>query len=294
MIGYDFSGSKIATGYSASDRKPYGEVVDFRRAFLVAPPPTLYSMIQVGSLGYYDGFEATAPQWQAAANTVAQQTARAMRQDTFGATPGALKLTTAAATSSQAIARKFFLQGADQGTGPGTTMIGLEMWFQPQDANIQDLQMFYRVDDTVQRWEAAIRYCYAADAPGGGAGAFQHLNSAGNFVTDATWLFRAAAGNVGDAWHHFMMLLNYHNGLNGSGGYLTYGITKLDDSTNVFGTQPGSSSIGGSSALAHPIATGTLRESSCDLLVTSDNNTGTSLCIDEFVYANLSGCSALL
>lgn len=273
-MGWDLTagGGGAIEGLSAADQVDYPIGVDFTRALRIAVSDYEYYLSQLGRLLYRDDFNETAIQWVAAAGAVVFDTATCLKGTQ------SMKLTTGITAGAQAIARKFTLLPADQAFRPSPLVV-LEAYFKPLDTNIRDIQMFVRLDDSVLKYEAALRFWYQQSASV--QNAVQYLDHAGNFQTVDTYAIATPAGSVGDPWHHVVIALNY---LQGANGYLRYAAIQFDDFSYI----PAAPGIA-----AHTVTSGGTRLANVDLLVTTDTTAATICNLDEVRFADLSGLSNL-
>jgi hypothetical protein len=253
-------------GLSSGDDQPYPAQLDFTRALRINNSDLEYHLFQLGELKYRDDFNSTL-QWAAATGTVAVDTANYLKPTQ------SIKLTTGAAAGDTAIARKLFSLCADQ-SFKKTALIGVECWYKPADAYARDFQMYCRVDDSANKWEAAVRFLYQYE--GTAQDYVQYLDSSGNFDTVDTYVIPAGGGVVSDPWHRVGLYLNY---LQGASGYLTYAGIKFDDFTWIPTVSPGS----------HAASTASVRETNVDITITADGSNAAVMNVDEFLLGDIGG-----
>lgn len=274
------SGASGIAAVSSSDNVLYGLTVDHKRALLTDDPAREYMMAQLGRQLFRDDFEAPVLKWGQAVATVALDSASSALKGSQS-----MKLTTAAGPAgTTAVAQKFHGVPADQGFSTQPQVI-MEFWFRPNDANWRDIQAFIRPDDTVQRWEGAVRF--NRQNAGVASYAVQYLDGNGNFQTLTTWNIQDGSGAASDPWHHVMLVMNYKNGLNGAGGYFNYALVKFDDYTaKVF-------NISGTGNAGHAVASNAQRTCQTSILVTCDAALAASINVDEFEFCDLSATRQL-
>lgn len=269
----------VVEGMSNSDNAPYDLTIGHRRELQTDLAEREYMMAQLGRQLFRDDFESGVLKWSATVGAAALDNARSALKGAQS-----MKLTTGAVAGAQAVVHKFHTVPADQGFTTSPQVI-LECWIRPADANWRDFQMFIRPDDTVQRWEGALRYFQRNT--GVLQNVLQYLDGNGNFQTLTAWPIADGAGAESDPWHHIMLVMNYHNGASGGGGYFNYALAKFDDFTaKIFNASA-------TGAAGHAVASNGRRESETALLVTTDAAAATSLHVDELEYCDLSGARQL-
>ncbi|OLE23437.1 MAG: hypothetical protein AUG49_16000 [Catenulispora sp. 13_1_20CM_3_70_7] len=266
---------------SVSDPRDFVPTINHPRGIITDAAEREYLSAQIGRTLARDDFENATIQWGQVGGTVVGDTAQALKGTR------SLKLTAAAGAGNQAIARKFASLAADQFVSTFPLLV-VEVWFQAFDTNWRDLQVFVRPDDTVKKYQAAVRY--HNQQAGVAQGNVQYLDSTGTFQTIQAYPVRAAAGAVSDSWHHLMLAMNY---LQGTGGYLTYQLIKFDDVT----WKP-ASSTGATWNLNNPAAqaqaTASVRETSVDLILSNDSGVAAAAArYDEFLLCDLSNAFQL-
>ena len=256
---------------AVADPLTFLNVIDHRRYLLTATDDNEWAEGQYGRVLVHDNCENSVLRWTQVSGTISSDTT------TYLKGTRSIKLVTPAGAGSQAIMRQFTQLAADQGTSTFPLVV-FECYFKDFDANLRDIQMFARLDDTVSKFVGAVRFQFRQ--AGSNVMQIQHLDSTGTFVSDGTYTLRAGGGNVGDAYHHLMVCWDY---LQGSSGYLRYHILKIDDMTIKPASPPNAQSV----------ATGGFRESAFDIIA-SDDNAGTStLNVDEIWAGDLSNAFQL-
>lgn len=256
---------------SVSDPLTFLNVLSHRRYLLTEEDVNKWQEGQYGRPLVSDKCNNSVIRWTTISGTIATDTT------TYLNPTASIKMTTPAVAGNVAQLRQFSQLAADQGTSTFPLVVA-EIMFQPRDANIRGVQLFFRSDDTVVKVQAAVRFQFRQ--AGSNVMQLQHLDSTGTFVSDGVYTLRDGGGNVGDAYHHLMMCLNYKQG---NGGYITYQLTKIDDFTNKPVNPPS----------AQTIATAGVRESVWDVIVEDDNGVATIVNLGQVDAGDLSNAFQL-
>lgn len=240
-----------------------------------------YGYAQYARLIQHDDFNAAPIKWTAAGGAVALSAARSLD----GA--GSMTITSPAGAGAVGIARKFFPLPADQqASSPGVPAFPLlhtviSFWWNPNDANVRDLILTVRPDDSANRWEARVRYQWRFL----GAGQFlcQYLDSANVFQTlpnanPATYPIRDGGGVVSDPWHFLMLVMSYQQTNPPSQGFFRYHFMKFDD----FSSDPT-----WQGTPCRLLASNGVRELNIDIEAISDNAGAAMVFVDEFLYSDI-------
>jgi len=251
---------------SVSDPLKFLNVIGHRRYLLTETDENKFQEGQYGRILIADRCNTAVVRFTTISGTVATDTT------TYLNPAASIKMTSPAVAGNVAQMRQFTQLAADQGTSTFPEVVA-EIMFQPRDANIRGIQLFARLDDTVKKYNAAVRFHFRQ--AGSNVMALEYLDSTGNFVQQSTYTIRDGGGAVGDAYHHLMMALNYKQG---NGGYCNYALIKIDDDTEKPTGPPNAQSI----------ATGGVRESVWDVIIEDDNGVATVVNIGEVDAGDLS------
>lgn len=254
---------------SVSDPLSFQPIIDHARRRIVQQAGSEYSQGQWGRVLIHDDGEHAQPQWATISGTLASDTTAMMSGDK------SLKLTSAVGAGGTVDIRKFTRLVADQSVSTFPQIV-LEVFVKFADANLRDIQLFFRPDDTQQRWQAAMRFL--VKQAGVSQMQLQYLDSTGTFQNALAYTLAQGGGSVGDEWHHFMMALDYKQG---SAGYLTYALLRVDDGDVTFasGTGPGAQKLG----------TNNVRQTAWDIIATCDTAAvSTVVNVDEIMAGDLS------
>jgi len=247
----------------------YPSMLTHDRHLMTAVADYEYAYAQLGRLIGRDGFDTANVQWRSiGAGGIALSTVRYLKGGQ------ALRTTTGAGAGSQAAAHKQFPLAADQAFGFPFRLV-TSVWFSPADANWRDVQVFLRVDDSVTRWEAAVRF-HRRQA-GVAQDNVQYLDSGGTFQTVQTYQL-PDGGNVDSPWHFLMLAMDYHQLTPAAGGYFNYRLIKLDDVTWVPTVEPTS---------ARAIASNGVRDTTVALTNMTDGIPVADCDWDEFFLSDL-------
>lgn len=249
---------------AVSDPLKFLNVISHRRYLLKEEDANKWEEGQYGRKLIDDKCNVSVIRWTTLAGTVATDTT------TYLNPSASIKMTSPAVAGNVAQMRQFTQLAADQGTSTFPLVV-FEMMFQPRDANIRGVQLFFRTDDTVNKFQGAVRFQFRQ--AGVSVMQLQHLDSTGNFVSDGTYTLRDGGGNVGDPYHHLLVAFNYKQT-----GYLTYFLSKIDDFTFKFAANVN----------AQTVATANVRESVFDVLVEDDNGVATVCNIGQINAGDLS------
>jgi len=256
---------------SVSDPLKFLNVISHRRYLLHEEDANKWEEGQYGRKLIDDKCNVSVIRWTTISGTITSDTT------TYLNPSASIKMVSPAVAGNVAQVRQFTQLAADQGTSTFPLVVA-EIMFQPRDVNIRSVQLFGRFDDTVKKWQAAVRFHFRQ--AGVTNMALEYLDSTGNFVQQSTYTLRDGGGNVGDAYHHLMMALNYKQG---SAGYCNYKIIKVDDDTE-FPTGPPS---------AQSVATGGVREAAWDIITEDDNAVATTCNIGQINAGDLSNAFQL-
>jgi hypothetical protein len=268
---------------SSVDPKSYQALMSHDRHLYVAPRLP-YGYLQVGRLLFHDPTEAGFLSWSNAstgAGSIAMNAAAWLSPET-SPTPASIALKGGATTAGdQGIARRFVPLPADQAFSGDLKLI-VSCWFRLQDAHSRDFELWIRPDDSVQRWEAALRF--HIQQAGVAQNFLEYLDVNGIFQRLTTYAIRPGSAAAGDPWHFVMLVLNYLQGslVSSPPGRLNYEFLKFDDYTSA--QKLGDLTAG---VVAHPIASNGYREAAIDLVETADDASASEIDVAEVVVSDV-------
>lgn len=255
------------TGWlSVSDQQYYSALLDHARRQVTPRADTEYFHDVGGHVHYRTTFAEPALQWQQASGTIATDATR------FLIGSQSLKLTTAGGAGVLAIARKNFPLAADQSVN-ANPLIVVSGFFQFRDVHTRSIEMFVRPDDSVDKFEGAVRFHY--QTAGVSSMQVETLAPDGSFTPRGGYVIAPPLGQVLDEWHWFVCGLAYKQGQ-----FLRYAKVLFDD----FDFTPGAPLPD-----AHPVASAGVRQTNCDIIVEGDDASATSVNVGAWMLSDLSG-----
>lgn len=269
---------------SVTDNKFYNVFMDWQRRLHVSVGSDFW-MYPVGRVLFLDDFESATLVWAQNTGTVARDTTTSHRGT------ACLKLTTGNVAGNQAIARKYFMLPADQGSQQSLTIANrtarhiLGCWWRQADANLRTFTIRYVVDDSTRQREWWIQY-HRRQA-GVDNNGVEYLASSGAATSWGT--YPIDAGGIppsGDVWNLMAQEVDYLNGTDAAGGYGWYRTQRMGDFKNP-GAGGNSFATPGSVA-SFQGATSGARLGFVDLIATTDSANACSVFVDDFMLTDLS------